>query len=51
MNLGLPVIAYGADTNYVTTEQKAHYFMSSEELVDVIGGLGKSALPERRGDG
>ncbi len=36
MYLGLPVIAYGVSYNRTTTEQRALYFKSTEELADII---------------
>lgn len=36
MNLGLPIVAFGAVYNKTTTENKAMYFHSTEELVEVL---------------
>jgi glycosyltransferase involved in cell wall biosynthesis len=36
MYLGLPIMAYGVSYNKTTTEGKAFYFKSAEELVDLI---------------
>jgi len=36
MYLGLPVIAYGVSYNRVTTEDKALYFQSEDELISII---------------
>jgi glycosyltransferase involved in cell wall biosynthesis len=38
MYLGLPVIAYGVSYNKTTTEQKALYFKTSDELISLIEG-------------
>jgi len=37
MYLGLPIIAFGVSYNRVTTEGKALYFQSEEELMSIIG--------------
>jgi glycosyltransferase involved in cell wall biosynthesis len=39
MNLGKPVLAYAAPTNLETTEKQAHYFESSDDVIDLIGKL------------
>lgn len=39
MNLGLPVVSFGISYNKVTTEYKADYFQTKEELVDIISNF------------
>ncbi len=44
MNLGLPIISYLAMTNLETTEKKALYFQSSEELQEIIAKTDEDTL-------
>ena len=39
MYLGLPVFAYDVSFNRVTTENAAHYFINSDELVAMLKGI------------
>ncbi len=44
MFLGLPIIAYGVPYNRETTQHKAMYFYTSNELVKTIASLEKNNL-------
>jgi glycosyltransferase involved in cell wall biosynthesis len=44
MNLGLPIIAYGANYNKETTDNKALYFDNSSELKELLSGVAKDEL-------
>jgi len=46
MYLGLPIMAYGVSYNKTTTEGKAFYFKSADELVDLIKTKKLSDLKE-----
>lgn len=39
MNLGLGVISFNMPTNRVTTEEKAYYFTTSDELSELLGKI------------
>jgi glycosyltransferase involved in cell wall biosynthesis len=39
MNLALPVVAFTVSYNVATTEGKARYFASANELVEIVSGL------------
>ena len=39
MNLGLPIVSFKTDTNVKTTENKAKFFVTSEELIDVVNTI------------
>ncbi|MFN0292443.1 DUF1972 domain-containing protein [Pedobacter helvus] len=44
MYLGLPVLAFKVSYNITTTEAKAHYFSSVNELVDLLNSTGQQNL-------
>lgn len=44
MYLGLPVIAYGVSYNRTTTEGKAVYFKTKEDLIHLVKNIKKEAL-------
>ena len=46
MNLGLPIISYGAEYNKVTTKNLARYFNSSSDLVKILSELDDYDLNE-----
>ena len=46
MNLGLPIISYGAEYNKVTTKNMARYFNSSSDLVKILSELDDYNLNE-----
>lgn len=46
MNLGLPVISYLVPTNLETTERKALFFQTSEELLQIIAKTSDEILKE-----
>ncbi|MCC5916108.1 MAG: DUF1972 domain-containing protein [Cryomorphaceae bacterium] len=46
MYLGLPIIAYGVSYNRVTTENRALYFYSCEDLIAQVESLGPTILKE-----
>lgn len=50
MNLPLPIICYGAETNLETTEMKSYYFKNEEELIDLINGMTDEKLEELRAE-
>lgn len=48
MNLGLPIIAYGVIYNKETTEHKAYYFESADQLKDIVETLSKHEFLRRK---
>lgn len=48
MYLGLPVFAFDVSFNRVTTENAAHYFLHSDELIAMLKGIGSE---ERKATG
>lgn len=50
MHFGIPVLAHGCSFNRFTTEGKAHYFMSDEELVRLLIDLDEQAMQRNGSD-
>jgi len=48
MNLNLPIIAYDVPTNHETTENKAMFFKTVEDLIYIIQNVTKDELTENR---
>jgi len=44
MSLGLPIIAFSVPTNHYTTEEKALYFSSSDDLIQILDNLSSAEL-------
>ena len=44
MNLGLPIISFSVDTNFKTTENKAKYFTTSNDLIEVLNNSNDSEI-------
>jgi len=46
MNLGLPVISYDTETNRFTTEEKAIFFKTVDDLTSVVKSVNEEKLKE-----
>lgn len=44
MNLGLPIISFKVDANIETTENKAKFFTTSDDLIKVVNNLSDSEI-------
>ena len=44
MNLGLPIISFKVDTNIKTTENKAKFFTTSNDLIKVVNSISDSEI-------
>lgn len=44
MHLGLPIISYNVDTNIFTTESKALYFNTPNDIIEILNTKSKSEL-------
>ncbi|QBN17529.1 DUF1972 domain-containing protein [Flavobacterium nackdongense] len=50
MYLGLPIIAFKVSYNRTTTENKAIYFSTSEELIDILNTISEDTLGNLRNE-